>query len=96
MKMREAEDIISGKADRTGYIVSFEVRERSLLRSDHFPDVRAGEPGIQTPEAAWKLAEAFAAKRTANRDIVNIRLCYAADFTPVGPELLNKYPEDRR
>lgn len=91
MKMKDAEDIISGKADRSGFIVSFEVRERGMLRGDFFPDVHGGEPGFATVDIAWDNAEQFARRRTSTRDIVNVRVCRASDFTPVGNQTLNEY-----
>lgn len=92
MKLQEAQDIISGRADRSGYVVSFEIRGNGLLASDHFPDVHAGEPGIASRDEARKLAEAFAKRRSAKRDIVNVHLCHADDFTPVGDAILNRCP----
>jgi hypothetical protein len=81
MKMHEAMDVIEGRTGRKGYVVKFEVRENGMLRSDHFPDVLRGEPGIDTEEAAWNLAQAFANKSGA--DFVNIYVCRARDFMPV-------------
>ena len=94
MKMSEAEDIISGKATRSGYCVAFEVRERGMLRSDDFPDVREGEPAIATVDEAWKLAEQFARAKHRN-EVVNVYVIDAHDFTPVAgyaDRMLNEYP----
>jgi hypothetical protein len=78
MKFQEALDIINKK--EKGYMVSFEVRERGVLRSDHFPDKHAGELLIPTEEEAWILAEKFA--NSTGSDVVNI---YVIDntFSPV-------------
>lgn len=95
MKMQEAQDIISGKADRSGFVVTFEIRGGGMLTSDHFPDVREGEPGIPTETEAWALARDFAARRTTARDIVNVYVVFARDFTPVGgyrEQMFNVYP----
>ena len=94
MKMSEAEDIISGKAARSGYCVSFEVREGGMLRSDHFPDVREGEPGIATIQEAWTLASRFANAKH-KREVVNVYVINATDFTPVADyqhRMLKRYP----
>ena len=78
MKFQEALDIINKK--EKGYMVSFEVLERGMLRSDHFPDKHAGELLIPTEEEAWILAEKFA--NSTGSDVVNI---YVIDntFSPV-------------
>ena len=78
MKFQEALDIINKK--EKGYMVSFEVRERGLLRSDHFPDKHADELLIPTEDEAWRLAERFA--KATGSDTVNI---YVIDntFSPV-------------
>ena len=78
MKFQEALDIINKR--EKGYMVSFEVREGGLLRSDHFPDKEADELLIPTEEEAWRLAERFA--KATGDDIVNI---YIIDntFSPV-------------
>jgi hypothetical protein len=94
MKMSEAEDIISGKNLRSGYVVCFEVRAHGVLKSDHFPDVRAGEVGIATEDLAWELAGKFA--RAQHTDpVVNVFVRRAADFSPVTDyqsRKLNRYP----
>jgi len=79
MKLSEAMDIIEG-GRRIGCCVMFEVRKRGMLVSDHFPDVLAGESGIQTEETAWSLAAQFA---HARRDVVNVYVARADDFSPV-------------
>lgn len=58
MKIQEAMDIIHNKPK--GFMVSFEWCGDGLLRSDHFPDKRAGEPLIPTEHEAWELADRFA------------------------------------
>lgn len=66
-----------------------------MLASDHFPDVREGERGIPTEEEAWALARDFAKRRTPSRDIVNVYVVSARDFTPVAhhqEKMLNVYP----
>lgn len=91
MQLNEAMDIISGKKNRKGYCVSFEVRSPGILSSDHFPDVLAGEPGIESEEEAWRLAKRFA---EAKQRVVNVYVIYAKDFTPVvgyRSRMLNKY-----
>ena len=59
MKLAEAQAIIK-KACSTGFAVAMELDDGHFLRSDFFPDIRAGEPPIPTEEEAWQLAEAFA------------------------------------
>jgi len=60
MKMKDAMDIINEKSK--GYMVSFEKIERTMLRSDHFPDKHSGEPLIDSERKAWALAHKFASK----------------------------------
>lgn len=88
MKYEEALEIINKK--ERGFMVSFEVRERSILKSDHFPDKHAGEPLIPTEEEAWELAEKFA--RATGDEVVNI---YVVDhtFSPVKGYLSKKLKE---
>jgi len=78
MKLSEALKIIE-KSER-GFMVSFEKRDRSILRSDKFPDTDSGEPLIKTEAEAWILAKRFA--RATDENIVNI---YVIDqtFSPV-------------
>ena len=80
MKTNEALKIINSKGTPKGYMVSFEVREGSVLRSDHFPDKHAGEPLIPTEHDAWELAKQFA--DATGDDTYNI---YVIDhtFSPV-------------
>lgn len=59
MKFEEALSIINGK-EKQGYMVSFEIKEGVLLKSDHFPDKHAGELLIPTEAEAWDLAKRFA------------------------------------
>jgi 1,2-phenylacetyl-CoA epoxidase PaaB subunit len=94
MKMAEALACINA---REGYCVTFEIRKDSCLHSDHFPDVRAGEPGIETIEAAWDLAAKFAYAR--RKDVVNVFVVHASDFTPIEGSLtraLNLHPARSR
>lgn len=79
MKMEEAMMIMEGKPK--GFMVAFERVEGSILASDHFPDVRAGEPPIETEEQAWQMAAQFAAK--TRRRCVNVYVIRREDFTPV-------------
>lgn len=78
MKFQEALDIIDSK--EKGFMVSFDVIEGSVLRSDNFPDKHDGEPLIPSEYEAWDLAKKFAAA-TPDK-IVNI---YVIDesFSPV-------------
>jgi len=98
MKVSEATAIIGGKERREGYCVTFEVRDRGMLVGDHFPDVRAGEPGIASEEEAWGLAAAFAHVKQ-KRDVVNVYVIRASDFTPVPSyrtRMLNVHPPPTR
>lgn len=58
MRFEDAMDMIETK--ESGFMVNFEVREGSILRSDYFPDKHAGEELIKTEDEAWELAERFA------------------------------------
>lgn len=80
MKFEEALKIINRKRKKEGYMVSFEVKEKGTLRSDHFPDKHAGEPLIKTESEAWLLAAAFAVSSDDN--ICNIYVV-DSDFSPV-------------
>ena len=79
MKIQEAMKIIHGAP--AGFMVAFEHVDGSILKSDHFPDVRNGEPPIGTEEEAWQLAARFAAK-TRER-CVNVYVIRREDYTPV-------------
>ena len=79
MKFEEAMSIID-KKEKTGFMVSFEVRERGILRSDYFPDKHDGEPLIQTEEEAWDLAKRFGSSTDDNH--VNIYVIDSS-FSPV-------------
>lgn len=57
MKLQEALNIIN--KPKIGFMVSFEVKERGVLRSDHFPDFHGGEELIQSETEAWELAKKF-------------------------------------
>jgi hypothetical protein len=83
MKLSEAQAIIDAKET---YIVSFEMREGAMLRSDFFPDVRAGEKGFGDTQTAWEWAMRFA---KACPNAVNVHICRASNFTPVGPKRLS-------
>ena len=91
MKMKDALKMIDdSKKIETGFMVSFEKRERGMLVSDHFPDKHAGEPLLESEEIAWKLAKDFA---KVSDHYVNI---YVTDssFSPVkgyDKKELNKY-----
>jgi hypothetical protein len=82
MRMSDAKAVIEGKTRREGYAVSFEVWERGMLRSDHFPDLHGGESGIPTEEEAWALAASFAHAKQRD-EVVNVYVIRAADFSPV-------------
>jgi len=62
MKLKDAIKIILSESHTTGYMISFEQKDGSVLRSDHFPDKNAGEELIEDLDTAWKLAELFAEK----------------------------------
>ena len=78
MLLKEAMKLI--ELNEKGFMVSFEVMEGSVLRSDHFPDTDAGEKLIETEVEAWDLAERFA--KATDDKTVNI---YVIDqtFSPV-------------
>lgn len=78
MKLKEAMSIIDEK--EKGFMVSFEVREGSILKSDYFPDKHSGEDLITTEDEAWELARRFA--DATDKNYVNI---YVIDknFSPV-------------
>jgi len=93
MKMSRALEVIAGnKGSRRGYCVSFEVRDHGLLKSDHFPDVHAGEAGIANEEEAWRLAVLFAVAKHEH-EVVNVTVLRASDFSRVSRRALNEYPE---
>ena len=80
MKLQEALDIIEN-SKKEWFMVAFEKRDRSMLTSGHFPDVHAGEAGIETEDEAWDLARKFAAATKA-LEYVNIYVI-GKDFAPV-------------
>ncbi len=89
MKIEEALKIIEDH--ESGFMISFELREGRLLKSDYFPDKHAGELLIKTEEEAWELAERFA--DATDESYVNI---YVIDhtFSPVtrySEKVLKKY-----
>lgn len=74
--MSEAMEIMQDRPKR--YMVSFEYAGDGFLRSDHFPDMHAGEELIQTETEAWELARRFAAKtkgRCVNIFVTDSRFC---------------------
>ncbi len=78
MKMSEAMEVIEGKWELAGYMVSFSHAGDGFLRSDHFPDKHAGEKLIPTEIEAWRLANSFAAAtkgRCVNIYVVDSRFC---------------------
>jgi len=78
------------KNNATGFMVSFELRERGMLASDHFPDAHNGEPLIQTEEEAWRLASEFSKVSTRYVNIYVIN----QDYRPVAgyrERILNRY-----
>lgn len=79
MKLSEAMRII--ESGPSGYMVTFERVDGPVLVSDHFPDVRAGEPPIPTEDEAWNLAERFAASTRGK--CVYVYVIRREDFTPV-------------
>lgn len=85
MKLNRAMEIIN---EPYGYIVMFEVRGGSVLASDMFPDLRAGEKPLESISEAWLLAEKFAAKA---KNVVNV--CVGdTDYRPISDRRLNTYP----
>lgn len=79
MKLAAAVEIMRRGIEPSGYRVHFEHVAGSFLRSDYFPD--RGEQLLPTEEAAWALAEQFAAQ-TYGR-CVNIYVVNGDDWTPV-------------
>lgn len=79
MKIKEALKIIEEPTNK-GFMVSFQVMERSVSRSDYFPDKHAKEKLIETEEEAWDLARKFADKTNSN--YVNIYVI-DSNFSPV-------------
>ena len=90
MKMEEAMRVMEGQPK--GFMVAFERVEGSILASDHFPDVRSGEPPIATEEEAWRMAAQFAAK--TRKRCVNIYVIRREDFTPV-PDYRSRMIDNR-
>ena len=81
MKMDEAMEIMKGTPAQAGYMVHFEKVVGRTLESGYFPDVRAGEPPIETEEEAWQLAQKFAAKTRGK--YINIYVIRRENFAPV-------------
>lgn len=85
MKLSDAKELIR---TRSGYRVSFEMRENGLLKGNHTPD--RNEIPFATEEEAW----CFARKLSVVPDIVNIYVVWASDFSPVPnyyEKVLNKH-----
>ena len=82
MLMKEALVILDQNKNKKskGFMVSFEVKEGSLLRSDYFPDKHAGEDLINSEEEAWAFAYWFA--NASEPEYVNI-LVIDSTFSPV-------------
>ena len=78
MKLSDAMKLI--ELNEKGYMVIFEVKEGSVLKSDHFPDTESGENLIKSEDEAWSLAERFA--KATDENICNI---YVTDqsYSPV-------------
>lgn len=93
MKMQDALSLMAVGIKPKGYMVHFEWSEGAMLRSDHFPDKRAGEPLIASEEEAWVLAYAFAQKTTGR--CVNIYVIQD-DFTPVKSYALQRIDNRNR
>jgi hypothetical protein len=83
VRIAEAERIIR-EDERHKYRVSFEVRERGMLRGDYFPE--AGESPFDNLGEAQKVADAFAATDPEKKRFVNIRVIYARTYTPVADD----------
>ena len=81
MKMQDAMKIMEGEPRLPGFMVHVERVACSMLESDYFPEVQAGEEPIQTEEQAWQMAAQFAVK--TRKRCVNIYVIHRADFTPV-------------
>lgn len=79
MKMQEAMNIM--EAGPAGFMVTFERADGATLASDHFPEVRSGEPPIATEDEAWQMAAQFAAK--TRKRCVNVYVIRREDFAPV-------------
>ena len=92
MKMREAMNIMEDKPKPAGFMVHFEKVVGSMLHSDYFPDVHAGEPPIPTEEEAWQMAAQFAAK--TRKRCINVYVVRREDFTPV-PDYAQRKIENR-
>ena len=85
MKLSDVKEMIR---TRSGYRVSFEMRDNGLLKSNHTPD--QNEVPFATEEEAWD----FARKLSVVPDVVNIYVVWAGDWTPVsdyGAKMLNKH-----
>ena len=103
MKYEDALNIIDPRPDieDTGdYAVTFECQEGSVLRSDHFPDLHAGEKPIVGLKSAWQHAKKFAA--CTDDSIVNVYVIHALGknrFSPVkgyDAQLLKRYSPGAR
>lgn len=81
MKRTDVEAIIERyeAPESTGYRVSFDVIEGSMLRSDMVPD--RSEPAIANEAEAWNLAGRLA--RATRGRFVNFYVIYASNYSPV-------------
>ncbi len=77
MKIKEVFNIIQG--NNSGFRVSFERVEGTILRSDYFPDKE--EKPIKNEEIAWDLAEEFADATFG--ECINIRVIDSTTYIPV-------------
>jgi hypothetical protein len=77
MKLEKALKIIN-ESER-GFMVSFEIKEGNVLKSDYFPE-KEHESLIKTEKEAWDLAKRFA--KATGSEIVNIYVI-DQDYAPV-------------
>lgn len=80
IKASEKPPVTDATKKTEGFIVHFEKKDRSILRTDYFPDKQAVEKLIKTEALAWWYAKRFAA--ATDDTVVNI---YVVDhnFSPV-------------
>jgi fibrillarin-like rRNA methylase len=84
MKMSEALEFM--KPIQCGYIVAFTHVAGSHTSNDHFPDIEAGEPPIETLEEAKRLAKQFierASERKVRLSVVTDATITRLDGTPI-------------
>ena len=85
MKLADAKEMIR---NRSGFRVSFDIRENGLLKSDHVPE--RYETPFSTEDEAWE----FARKLSPIPGVVNIYVIYASTWQPVEgyySKMLNKH-----